>query len=298
LPRRLLSYCRFADDYVVVVCQYSKAEAQHLKTAIAAWLQEKLGLRQHPEKTRLTHWDTRLRFLGYDLRGQRNPNGTRWLRLTIPPAKERALKAKGKRLCGYTQIPELDLFTGVNALLRGWTQYFRYAHNASARFWYLTGVAYWLTAHYLGRKQRCSLKRVRRKAYGVDPATGKRALYTTRGGKRVYLWNKPPPWQSLFRARVEAKDVQPLPIASWTTGHSYEQRVEAHARAQYRCEHCGTPTSSLIVHHPNRLDTRRRRKLGPAKMIASGQEQRVKVLCPGCHQHHHPGGWGGQPQRL
>jgi len=38
-------------------------------TEIAAtdWLQEQLGLRQHPEKTRITHWRDRLRFLGYDL---------------------------------------------------------------------------------------------------------------------------------------------------------------------------------------------------------------------------------------
>src|SRR5262249_20441974 len=64
LPRRMISYCRFAADYVVVLCQHSKAEAQHLKTALATWLQEKLRLTQHPEKTRLTPWDQRVRFLG------------------------------------------------------------------------------------------------------------------------------------------------------------------------------------------------------------------------------------------
>jgi RNA-directed DNA polymerase len=97
-PRRMLSYCRFADDYVVVLCQHSKAEAQHLKEAMATWLREHLGLTQHPEKSHITHWSTRFGFLGYDLRGQRNANGTRWLRLSIPPEKERALKAKVKRL--------------------------------------------------------------------------------------------------------------------------------------------------------------------------------------------------------
>jgi len=39
---------------------------------LARWLQEKLGLTQHPDKTHITHWDKRFRFLGYDLRGQRN----------------------------------------------------------------------------------------------------------------------------------------------------------------------------------------------------------------------------------
>ena len=33
------------------------------------------------------------------------------------------------------------------------------------------------------------------------------------------------------------------------------------------------------------------RTRGPANVIASGAEQRVKLLCPECHQQHHPGGW-------
>ncbi len=84
---------------------------------MAVWLQLNLGLTQHPEKTHITHWDKRFRFLGYDLRGQRNLNGTRWLRLSIPPEKERELLSEVKRLCGYTQIPQLDLFSSVNALI-------------------------------------------------------------------------------------------------------------------------------------------------------------------------------------
>jgi RNA-directed DNA polymerase len=293
LPRRLISYCRYADDYVVVLCQYSKADAQHLKAAMAQGLAEHLGLTQHPEKTHITHWDRRFRFLGYDLRGQRNPHGTRWLRLTIPPEKERALKTKVKRLCQYTQIPALDLFMSVNALLRGWTQYFRYAHNAPRRFRYLTGVAYWLCAHYLGRKHRCSIKQVMRIAYGVDPASHKRALYTCNGGKRVYLWNKPPPRGSLFSKGIGAKDVQPLPLTSWATGRSYAQRVAVAGRAGQHCEQCDNVAAALVVHHPHRLGQVRKHKRGPANVIASGQEQQVKLLCPACHKQHHPGGWQG-----
>lgn len=207
---------------------------------MAAWLQEHLGLTQHPEKTRITHWDDRFRFLGYDLRGPRNPNGTRWLRCSIPPEKARALKAKVKRLCGDTQMPELDLFMSVNALMRGWTNYYRYAHNATHRFGYLTGVVYWLVAHYLGRKHRCSMPRIMRTAYGVDPASGKRALYTSTGGTRVYLWNTPPQRQSLFSGVVGASDVPPVPMTSWARGRSYEQRMEVKHQARQCCQQCGT----------------------------------------------------------
>ncbi len=298
LPRRLLSYCRYADDYVIVLCQYSKAEAIKLKEEMAVWLQSNLGLTQHPEKTHITHWDKRFRFLGYDLRGRRNLNGTRWLRLSIPPEKERELKAEVKRLCGYTQIPELDLLTSVNAKMRGWTNYFRYAHNATQRFGYLTGVVYWLGAHYLGRKHRCSIKKVMLHHYGVDPKSGKRALHTSsQAGKCTYLWNKPPQRASLFNSVVKAKDVQPLPITAWAFGRSYEQRMEVYNRSENRCEHCGQISPTLVVHHPNRLGKLSKLKQGSFNVITSGQQQKVKLLCPECHKQHHPGGWNGKKNK-
>jgi hypothetical protein len=183
----------------------------------------------------------------------------------------------------------------VNAILRGWTNYFRYAHNAPQRFRYLTGVVYWLGAHFLGRKHRRSIKRMMRTAYGVDPASGKQALYTTgRNGKRVFIWNQPPKRCSVFSSVVKAKDVEPLPISGWAEGRSYEQRMEITNRLEKRCEHCGVLSESLIVHHPNRLGKRPKRKLGPANIIQSGQEQKVKLICPECHKQHHPGGWNGK----
>ena len=204
-----------------------------------------------------------------------------------------------KRLCGYSQIPELDLFTSVNALLHGWTNYFRYANNATHRFGYLTGVVYWLTAHYLGRKHRCSIKRVMHTRYGRDPKSGKQALFTLNGtGKRVYIWNKPPHWCSLLNPVVHAKEVQPVLITSWAGGHSYEQREEVRHRAEQRCEQCGSLSPKLVVHHPNRLGKGPKRKRGPANVIASGQEQQVKLLCPACHKQHHPGGWNGKNKQV
>ena len=212
VPRRRISSGRFADDDGVVLWQHSKPEAQPRKTAMAQWLEEKLGLAQPPEKTHSTPWDQRCRVLGYDGRGRRHPNGTRWLRLSIPPEKERALKAQGKRVGRSTQMPELDLFMSVNALMRGWANYCRYANNAPQRCRDLTGVVYWLTVHSLGRQHRCAVQQVMRPHYGVAPASGKRALYPSSAeGKRVSIWKKLPPRKSLRSKVVGAKDIQPLP---------------------------------------------------------------------------------------
>jgi group II intron reverse transcriptase/maturase len=293
-PRQTLSFCRFADDYLVVMGGYGKADADRLKEAMATWLQEQLGLRQHPDKTRITHWSQRVRFLGYDVRGQRNLNGTRWARLLIPPEAERDLKQRVKRLCGYTQIPATDLIMSVNALLRGWTQYYCYASNATRRFGYLTGVAFWLTAHYLGRKHRRSIKRLMAHHYGVDPRTRKRALYVSRpGDKQLFLWNKPPKQRSILSGQVYAHDTRPVMMTSWAGGHSYEQRLDQQARYGDQCQHCGRTSPRLVVHHPNRLAARPARKQGPARVIQSAQEQHTKWLCADCHRQHHPGGWQG-----
>jgi len=292
LPRRVIHYCRFADDYVVIMGGYAKADAQQLKQAMADWLQENLGVTQHPEKTSITHWSDKFRFLGYDLRGQRNLNGTRWLRLTIPPEAERDLKQRVKKLCSYTQIPATDLFMSVNALMRGWTQYYRYANNATNRFGYLTGVVFWLTAHYLGRKHRRSIKKLMRNHYARDPKTGKKALYITRpDGKKLFIWNKPPQRQSVLTGQVYAGDIRPVKITAWAGGHSYEQRLELHHKHNHCCQSCGEESPKLIVHHPQRLGKRRQHKCGPANIIQSAQAQQAKLLCFDCHLQHHPGGW-------
>lgn len=294
LPRQALFFQRYADDYVVILCNYSKEDACCLKQAMAEWLQHTLGLIQHPEKTHITHWRDCYRFLGYHLRGQRNRKGSRWLRLTIPPEAERKLKQQVKRLCRWTQIPETDLFMNVNALLRGWTQYYRYAHNASRRFAYLTTVVFWLTAHYLGRKHRRSIKQVMQKYYAVDPKTGKRALFITRpdNDARLFIWNKPPQRLSLWTSHTHlTSDIPPQMFHAWTSGHSYEQKLALRQKADNCCQHCGEPSSHLIVHHPNRLSKHSKHKRGMANVIQSAQTQQAKLLCPDCHLLHHHGNW-------
>jgi hypothetical protein len=230
-PRQPLSFCRFADDSLVVMGGYGTADAHRLKKAMATWLQDQWGLRQPPENTRSTPWRQRVRFWGYDLRGHRNRNGTRWARRRIPPEADRECKQRVKRLCGYTQIPATDLLMSVNALMRGWTQYYCYASHATQRFGYLPGVAFWRTAHSLGRKHRCSIKRLMAHHYGVDPRTGKRALSVLRpGAKRLFLWNKPPKHRSILRGQICAQDTRPVMMMSWAGGHSYEQRLAQRAQ--------------------------------------------------------------------
>src|SRR6266851_9305041 len=99
----------------------------------------------------------------------------------------------------------------VNVLMRGWTQYYRYASNATSRFGKLKGAVYWLAAHYLGRKYRHSIKDIMRTHYSTDPKTQKQAFYVTQpDGKPLFIWNKYQQWRSILTGKVYAHDIRPI----------------------------------------------------------------------------------------
>jgi hypothetical protein len=296
LPRRVVYYTRYADDFVVLLCNTSKEEARQLKAAMAKWLQESLGLTLHQDKTLVTHWSKQLRFLGYHLEGRANPSGTKWLHLSVPKEAVRNIVAKIKRATAYPQAPAYDVFRNVNAVARGWMNYYRYAHNNNVIGGKLSMVIYWQTAHYLGKKYRCSIAKVMRKYYGRDSKTGCKALFVYRPGQtpspksRYSIWHKTPRRLTFSSSTVRAvQDQQAYIDTGWAKGRSIHKRLETRAAANDTCQSCGAAGVPLFVHHPNRLREAKRVKKGAGHVAASGAEQQTKLLCRSCHTTHHHG---------
>ena len=50
LPRRVIYYTRFADDFLIVLCHSSKDEARQLKQLLSDWLATELGLTLNSDK--------------------------------------------------------------------------------------------------------------------------------------------------------------------------------------------------------------------------------------------------------
>lgn len=283
--RPSVRYVRYADDFLVLLTAHTRAEAESLKAQLGDWLRDGLGLTLSEEKTLITHVSEKIRFLGYDLQGIQNPNGTRWARLSIPDEKCRAVVEKVKQATRYRHAPELDVITNVNAIVRGWSNYYRFANDSKTCFSKLTGIVFWLTAHYMGRKHNLSVKQSMERAYWRDPQTGKMALSTRHpNGNRVFLWNKYPSHVSILVAGGHTEDRQPYISTMWADGHSIEKKAQLVAVAEGKCEHCGAEGAALIGHHPNRLAKAGR---GNASRAASGYEQRGKLLCRDCHYLYH-----------
>jgi hypothetical protein len=294
LPRKAIYYCRYADDFLVILCDASKAEAQQMKAAIAAWMQANLGLTLNQDKTHITHWQDKVRFLGYELEGRRNRHGTGWLHLGIPKDAVRHVVTKVQQTTRYSQAPEYDVFHNVNAIARGWINYYRSAHNLNVTGGKLSLVIYWRTVHYLAKRHRCSIARTMKDHYARDPKTGCLGLYTHTPAKsqtsenRTFVWHKTPSRLSFAApSSYSVQDEQPYIDNGWAKGRSLHKKVETREKAKQACEHCGTTEGKLYVHHPNRLAKAKRVTKGMGHVAQSGLEQKTILLCHTCHTAYH-----------
>ena len=295
LPRKVTFYSRYADDFAIVMCDSSEKEAQELKAVISEWMKAKLGLNLNQEKTHITHWQETVRFLGYELAGRVNQNGSGWLFLSIPREAQRKMIDRIEQATRYSQAPEYDVFYNVNTVIRGWANYYRYAHNFSTVSGRLIQIIFWKTAHYLGKRHRCSINKMMRTHYDRDPSTGCKALFiykpgqTTQPENRYFIWHKRPKRLSFSAAATEMQDELPAVRQGWATGRSQHKKMETRQKAEMRCEGCGKTGVTLYVHHPNRLVKAKRVKQGAAHVAQSGIEQQTKLLCHDCHvAAHHP----------
>jgi hypothetical protein len=117
---------RYADDWVVVSSGH-RAEIEATKQEIKHFLQTELHLELSEEKTLITHVNDGFNFLGFHIQRVK-PEG-RWVVHLRPStqAKER-IKQKIKDLTSrnWTWMDEYNRMTTLNAIVRGWAEYYRF----------------------------------------------------------------------------------------------------------------------------------------------------------------------------
>jgi RNA-directed DNA polymerase len=110
---------RYADD-MIALC-HSREQAEQVKAQLAGWLAPR-GLAFNEDKTRITHLDEGVDFLGFSIR--RYPNG----KLLTKPSKD-ALRRIRRRLS--TEIRALRganadaVIAKLNPIITGWAAYYR-----------------------------------------------------------------------------------------------------------------------------------------------------------------------------
>lgn len=176
-------YIRYADDFVVL-CNGSIGTVRQLKADIAAFLEDELHLKLSAEKTVITHANKGFEFLGFRFYRGLDRAGKWKPKTAIPDSKVTAVKEKIETLTGRwrTNLDEAAVVTQLNAVLRGWGNYYRCV-PACTTFRTVDHYAFWRLVHWYVHKYRWTRPQVLKKRYSRD--TGNRRLYAEWDGRET-----------------------------------------------------------------------------------------------------------------
>lgn len=154
---------RYADDFVVMVTG-TRDQAEQLRTTVEEVLAP-MGLHLSPPKTQVVHIDKGFDFLGWRIQRHRK-RGTNKRFVYTYPAKKSVLNVVGKirkRTARTAQSNLKFLLISVNALLRGWCNYFRHGVSSNT-FNYLRAYTWWRVARWIRKRHHgLSWKHIKRR---------------------------------------------------------------------------------------------------------------------------------------
>ena len=192
---------RYADDWLILVAG-TREDAEVMREEAAAVLAP-MGLRLSEEKTKITHIDEGLNFLGWRIqRHRKRGTGRRYVYTYPARTAVQAVTGNVKALCRRmgTNQPLQILLLHLNRMLRGWCAYFR-PGVSSATFKYLSAYTWRRVFEWLRRKHRRStVKELRRRYCGggwwpgteeqqlFDPAKVRTTRYRYRGAAIPSPW--------------------------------------------------------------------------------------------------------------
>lgn len=289
-------YVRYADDWIIL-CNGTKSQAEAIRDEAQAFLQDTLKLELSIEKTHVTHACDGFDFLGFHVQHYPARNGQKAITLVRPSDKSIArLKRKVKEMTnrrGFNDNP-LYKFQALNAVLRGWINYYRHCNVKTIAGW----LDHWVhlrVAKWLKLRHRTTYKKVlreylkqegTRKNFAVKRMDGSNLFlhmmkdipltpYRRRKRSNPYLRETPP------QPQVEELDI-PVPDNVWNgrTTHTNWRNVrdEILERDQYCCTQCGS-NDNLDVHH-----------LIPRRKGGKDVPENLLTLCEKCHVER--GGYG------
>jgi RNA-directed DNA polymerase len=178
--RPVLVPIRYADDFIILVGispgPNQNEEAQRValeeKAALAAFLQEELGLELAEQKTLVTPVTESLRFLGHHIRVCNGRHQKLIGSAVVPKDRSQRLRQIIKELFQRSTIGGTleQRLAQLNPRIRGWAYFFRHARGAKDVFRNIDNYVWWTIFRWLKKKH---------------PSTSMKRLFTR------YTWRKP-----------------------------------------------------------------------------------------------------------
>jgi len=169
-------YARYADDFVIL-CNGTQEQALEMRKEVHNYLRDNLHLALSLEKTKVTHLNDGFDFLGFHLKRCQGSQGM-VTKVTIP---EKALEKHRGVLRAATAPNTCDdsirtKLLALNRIIGGWCRYYQYTSKVAVQFDKMQREAFWLLAHWLGRKHKMKMTEVMTRFHAVRVAGDTKTL--------------------------------------------------------------------------------------------------------------------------
>jgi group II intron reverse transcriptase/maturase len=150
-----IRFARYADDWCVFLTRSHKRHAEKLRDAIRDFLWETCGLRLSEEKTRITHVRDGYDFLGFHLQVGTGRSGQLVTKVRIGQKAISNLQLRLNEALRYRPSREsiVTRIQRASAVIRGWSNYFRIAHNFPTVASHFDHDSFWIATKAICRKE-------------------------------------------------------------------------------------------------------------------------------------------------
>jgi len=208
-----ITYVRYADDFVIILRNLPKTEAERIKSTLTQWVTEKLNLVLSPEKTAITHIKESFKFLGYKIMAKKTKSCQPRVKLVIPYVSAQLKLSDIKEACRRLSTSETEVIRKLNNILRGWMIYYRSVTAPSQVMSSVISHTWFIYASYVSRKNNCNIAQAAKRwisrcpASSLNPKGGQKswtAETVNVKGERVkkYLICAPVPKRSLHHVTM------------------------------------------------------------------------------------------------
>jgi RNA-directed DNA polymerase len=279
-----IRFARYADDWCVFLTRCNRCYAERLRDEIRDFLRKSCGLELSAEKTRVTHVRDGYDFLGFNI-----STGVGKAGKVVPKIKvgRKALTSVQSRLgetLRYRPVQESISvrLARASAVIRGWSNYFKIAHNFSRVANGLDHKAFWTAVRAICRKEDIStakcLRRYRRR--GTISVHDDCALACFRDTEATYYQPSPEPYQPGSSPWHSEDD-------EWEAAIVFRERSrpgcgdlkwKALIRDGFHCRGCGVTVTSKTSHADHIVPVNRFANLAMANDLDN-----IQTLCRRCH---------------
>jgi len=294
-----LKYIRYADDLIVAV-NGSKEDCEIIKIKLKEFISTSLKMELSEEKTYITHSNTPIRFLGYDIRIRRSnelKRGTHGMtqrtmnyttELTIPLNDKiipflfdkKAIEVRKGVITPCKRptllsLTDLEIVNAYNAEIRGICNYYSLAVNYS-HLNYFSYLMEYSCLKTLAAKYKTTISKIIKKY--SDRKGGWCIPYDTKQGKQVMYLTKSSKCKG---NRIIKDNIVNVAMYHQHTTTKFEQRLKAKV-----CEICGNTDSDIYeIHHVKKVKDLKGKELWERIMIA--KRRKTIVVCRECHKRIH-----------